>query len=154
MWSDAGYAGIGTSKAQSGLFLMWADAPLLWRSSRQTVSALSTAEAELCAAALAWEIAEGIRALLEELGIRLEPIRLLLDNDAALAIAEQGSNWRTRYFGVRGNRSQEEQHKGRLTLGHEPTKTMVADALTKLATSEVLKNLRDAMGGVFPPPCW
>ena len=37
VWSDAGYAGIGTSKAQSGLFLMWAGPPLLWRSSRQTV---------------------------------------------------------------------------------------------------------------------
>ena len=30
VWSDAGYAGIGTSKAQSGLFLMWAGAPLFW----------------------------------------------------------------------------------------------------------------------------
>ena len=126
----------------------------MWRSSRQTVSSLSTAEAELGAAALAWQIVEGIRALLEEWGIELEPIKLLLDNDAALAIAEQGSNWRTRYFGVRACRIREELLKGRLLLGHEPTKTMVADALTKLATTDVLENIRKAMRGEYPPPCW
>ena len=59
-WSDAGYAGMNT-KSQSGYFLMWAGAPLLWRSSRQTVSALSTAEAELTSAALSWQIQEGVR---------------------------------------------------------------------------------------------
>ena len=88
-WSDVGYAGLNT-KAQSGLFLSWAGAPLLWRSSRQTVSSLSTAEAELGAGALTWQITEGMRSLLEEWGITLEPIKLLMDNDAAVAITEQG----------------------------------------------------------------
>ena len=125
-WSAAGYAGLNT-KAQSGLFLSWAGAPLLWRSSRQTVSSLSTAEAELGAGALTWQITEGMRSLLEEWGIKLEPIKLLMDNDAAIAITEQGPNWRTRYFNVQASRIQEEILKGRIILGHEPTKTMIAD---------------------------
>ena len=64
-WSDAGFAGIST-KSQSGLFAIWGGAPLLCRSSRQTVSALSTAEAELIAAALTWQIMERLKLLLEE----------------------------------------------------------------------------------------
>ena len=57
-WSDAGFAGIST-KSQSGMLMSWAGATSLWRSSRQTVSSVSTAEAELVAAALAWQILEG-----------------------------------------------------------------------------------------------
>ena len=91
VFSDAGFAGAST-KSQSGLAIIWGGSLITWRSSRAALSALSTAEAELCAAALAWEISEGARALLEELGIRLDPIKLLLDNDAALAIAGQGSS--------------------------------------------------------------
>ena len=55
MWSDAGFGGSGAgTRSQSGLFMAWGRAPVLWRSSRQTVSALNTAEAELTAAAMGW----------------------------------------------------------------------------------------------------
>ena len=52
-WSDAGYAGSDT-KSQSGLIIAWGGSIITWRSSRQTVSTLSTAEAELNAATLSW----------------------------------------------------------------------------------------------------
>ena len=60
VWSDAGFAGSDT-RSQSGLVIAWGGSIITWRSSRQTVSALSTAEAELNAAALAWQIVEGVR---------------------------------------------------------------------------------------------
>ena len=41
--------------------------------------------------------------------------------------------------------------KGALAIGHQPTKTMVVDGLTKLASADVMHNLRKAMGGEFPP---
>ena len=149
-WSDAGFGGVGT-RSQSGLFLSWAGAGVLWRSSRQTVSALNTAEAELTAAAMAWQVVEGFRMLLEEWGVRVRKVHLLLDNAAALTITENGASWRTRYLSVRGGRIREEMSSGRLAIGHQPTKEMVADGLAKLATAEVMKNLRAAMGGDFPP---
>ena len=89
--------------------------------------------------------------LLEEWGIQFSMVRLLLDNAAAISIAENGSTWRTRYFGVRGSRINEEIQKERLLLGHQPTKAMVADGLTKLGSAEVLQMVRDAMNGEFPP---
>ena len=93
---------------------------------------------------------DGCRALLEEWGIRISMV-LLLDNAAALAITDHGASWRTRYFDVRAARIREEVGKSRLALGHEPTSTMIADALTKLASEQVMLLLRRSMASDFPP---
>ena len=52
-WSDAGYGGSGT-KSQTGVLIAWGGAVVLWRSPRQSEAALSTCEAEVSAAALAF----------------------------------------------------------------------------------------------------
>ena len=90
-WSDAGFAGNST-KSQTSLLLMWGGAILLWRSSRQTVPALSTAEAELIAASMAWQVVQGVRILLEEWGCRFEHVCIKVDNTAAITIATDGAN--------------------------------------------------------------
>ena len=146
-WSDAGFAGIST-KSQTGMLLMWGGAILLWRSSRQTVPALSTAEAELIAASMTWQVLAGVRAFLEELGIVFQHVCIKVDNTAAITIATDGSNWRTRYFSVRGSRINHEILCGTLKLEHEPTLKMLADALTKLGTKNMLENIRNAMIGI------
>ena len=51
VYSDDGFAGADT-KSQNGFVIMWAGSIITWRSSRAALSALSIAEAELCAAAL------------------------------------------------------------------------------------------------------
>ena len=124
---------------------------MVWRSSRQTVSTLSTAEAELNAATLGWQIVEGLRLLLADLGYELPKVKVLIDNQAALTIATCGANWRTRYFAVRGHRLHEEHQLGRAELVHCPTKAMLADALTKLAPAPVIAVLHAAMQGKQPP---
>jgi len=145
-WSDAGYAGSDT-RSQSGLIIMWGGSILTWRSSRQTVSTLSTAEAELNAATLAWQIIEGVRLLVNDLGFQVPSVRLLLDNKAALTIAECGASWRTRYFSVRGHRLHEEHLVGRAKLEYCKTDVMLADALTKLACAPVIETLHQYMDG-------
>ena len=131
--------------------MAWGRAPVLWRSSRQSISALNTAEAELTAAAMAWQVVSGFRALLEEWGVKIACVHLMLDNDAAITITEHGPTWRTRYFDVRAARIREEMVAGRLRIGHEPTTTMVADGLTKLASADTMSNLRKGMLSEFPP---
>ena len=106
-WTDAGYAGEDT-KSQSGLVISWGGSIIVWRSSRQTVATLSTAEAELNAATLGWQIVEGLRYLLADFGIDVPTIKVLIDNKAALTIAMCGAAWRTRYFAVRGHRLHQE----------------------------------------------
>ena len=101
---------------------------------------------------MAWTILEGLRVLLEEWGIALYTAEIRVDNQAAITILNDSANWRTRYFGVRGARVHEEVVKNRLAIVHEGTKDMVADAMTKLGTKEMLDNVRLAMQGVYPVP--
>ena len=77
-------------------------------------------------------------------------MKVLIDNQAALIIIKCGANWRTRYFAVRGHRLNEEHTAGRAELLHCPTKVMLADALTKLATAAVIAILHMAMYGIIP----
>ena len=102
-WSDAGYGGIST-RSQSGIIVSWAGSVVLWRSSKQRTAAQSTCEAEVSAAALGFQIVEGLRAILEEWGVTLSTPLLLVDNKSALVLATCGGSWRTRYFAVRAAR--------------------------------------------------
>ncbi|MEC9354534.1 MAG: reverse transcriptase domain-containing protein, partial [Candidatus Thermoplasmatota archaeon] len=149
-WTDAGFAGADT-KSQNGLVVTWGGTIIVWRSSRQMVSAFSTAEAELNAASLGWQIIEGLRLLIADFGIVLPCVRVLVDNQAAITITKCGANWRTRYFAVRGHRLHEECQVGRADMRHCPTKDMLADALTKLASAPVIHVLHEAMQGRLPP---
>ena len=58
-WSGAGYGGEGT-KAQPGVLISWGGAVTVWRSSRQHTSTLSTCEAEVSDAALAFQVLDGV----------------------------------------------------------------------------------------------
>ena len=148
-WTDAGFAGPGTH-SQTGIVVVWSGTIIVWRSSRQSISALSTAEAELYAATLGWQIVEGLRRLISNFGIEIRTTRVLIDNKAALTIAMCGANWRTRYFVVRGHRLNEEHRRGAAELLHCPTRDMIADCLTKLATAAVIQTTQKAMEGVMP----
>ena len=74
----------------------------------------------------------------------------MIDNKAALTAASLGATWRTRYYAVRAKRLLEENQQGRAQFKYCPTKEMVADALTKLATANVIQVLVDAMDGRLP----
>ena len=127
---------------------------VLWRSSRQPTVALSTCEAEVSAAALTFQIVEGLKALLLEWDVKLDPPILLVDNKSALVVSEFGGSWRTRYFAVRAARLAEESLHGNIILRYCPTADMGADSLTKMATVRMLQNIRQAMNAILPKiPC-
>ena len=152
-WTDAGFSGLGGSASQTGIVITWAGSILVWKSCRQSIVALSTAEAELYAAAMGWSIIEGLRHLLEDLGFVIPKTNILVDNKAAISIAVCGANWRTRYFAVRGHRLYQECLRGSVHISHCGTKDMVADALTKLAPHDSIMVLDSAMSGEFPSNC-
>ena len=112
-FSDAGFGGIGT-KSQTGCLICWAGSTTLRRSGRQPTPAQSTREAEIAAAALSWQIAEGVRSLLEEWGVQLGKPVLLIDNQNALKVAAFGGSWRTRYVATRAHRIGQEHAQGRI----------------------------------------
>ena len=146
VWTDAGFGGVGT-RAQTGILIVWDGAVILARSSRQSTPALSTCESEVSAAATGYTVCEGLMCLLREWGLKLDPPSLMIDNRSALTVAEHGGTWRTRYFAVRASRLTYEHQLGNLELLYAPTAAMLADALTKLASGEVLEKFRRAMDG-------
>ena len=148
-WTDAGYGGIST-RSQSGVIISWAGSIVLWRSSKQRTAAQSTCEAEVSAAALGFQIVEGLRAILEEWSVTLSKPLLLVDNKSALVLATCGGSWRTRYFAVRAARIADEAECGRLDLRYCRTGSMLADSLTKLASAEILERLLGALRGELP----
>ena len=149
-WSDASFAGYST-KSQTGVLIAWAGSVVLWRSSRQSSSALSTCEAEVSAAATSWQIVEGLRTLLNEWDVDVGIPILLVDNKSALRVSELGGTWRTRYFAIRAARLAEESAEGRVSLRYCPTGDMAADGLTKTAAVPVMQKLRDCCDGNLPP---
>ena len=149
VWTDAGYGGAGT-RAQTGVLILWAGSPVLARSARQSVSALSTCESEVCAAATGWVCVEGLQCLLEEWHVALDPPVLLVDNRSALTLMRLGGSWRTRYFAVRAARIMEEHSMNRIQLRYCPTAQMGADGFTKLATGPVLETLRNILNSEPP----
>ena len=148
-WSDAGYGGEGT-RAQSGTLIAWGGGTIVWRSSRQHSSALSTCEAEVAAAALSYQIVEGLRCLLTEWQIKLSTPILLIDSKSALTVAESGGTWRTRYFAVRAARLGEEHSRKNVVLRYTKTDHMAADALAKMSSSTLLDAIRACMAGNLP----
>ena len=148
-WSDASFAGVST-KSQTGVVIAWDGAIVLWRSSRQASSALSTCEAEVAAAATSWQLVEGLRALLDEWRVDVGVPVLLVDNKSALRVSELGGTWRTRYFAIRAARLQEESAADRVSLRYCQTDVMMGDALTKNAGASVLQKLRDCCDGFLP----
>ena len=147
--SDASFAGRDL-RSQTGVVIVWAGSVILWRSSRQTSSALSTCEAEVSAAATGWQIVEGLKALLAEWSCKLRPPLLLVDNKSAVRVAELGGTWRTRYFAVRAARLAEESGKDNVEIRYCPTADMMADGLTKTAGANVLEKLRKLCDGEMP----
>ena len=143
-YSDAGFAGVGT-KSQTGVYLLMGGSPVLWRSARQTTSALSTGEAELCAAALALQCAMGLRCLLEEALGHRPSLTIHLDNQSAITITNAGGTWRSRYYAVRGALLKELVEMGDIEVKYVSTDNMFADALAKLTDGAILAKLRDQM---------
>ena len=90
MFSDADMAGdIDGRRSTSGVLVFLGSAPISWLSLKQKVVALSTCEAEYIAAAIAACQVVWLRRLLGELtGVEAHPPALMVDNQPAIALAE------------------------------------------------------------------
>lgn len=111
------------SHSISGTVILLAGCPVQWESKKQSLMALSTAEAELTALVEGLQAGRSVRALAE----------LLLD-DVHLGcwlITGSGGGWRTRHLHIRASCLAEAVSKGELTLSHRVGTSLWADALTK-----------------------
>ena len=91
MFSDASFAPQG-DRSHSGWLITYGGVPLAWRSSRQSMITLSTAECELLALLEGAVATKSTEALLADIGERVESRTIATDSTSALSISTGSSS--------------------------------------------------------------
>ena len=101
VYSDASFIG-AEGRSQAGFLVSKGEDAIFWRSWKESLIAMSTAEAELSAASTAIIAWLGVKSLMEEIEEKPVMGRVWCDNTAAIAIADRNvCSWRTRHVAVR-----------------------------------------------------
>ncbi|KAJ9530444.1 hypothetical protein QJQ45_012421 [Haematococcus lacustris] len=147
-YADADYAGDPDSmRSTSGTIFVLNGAAVSWRSQLQTTVAASTTEAETQAAAAATKEALFLRKVLHHLGASCDPIPIFCDNQGAVALIKNPvESSRSRHIAVAHHLARERQARGEVVFTHCPSTEMVADALTKPLSAQLLHGCVRGMG--------
>ena len=145
-WNDD----IDNGKSTAGyLFKLW-NGPISWRSKQEQQVAMSSTEAEYIAAAEATKEVFYIRDILEELGYDegdIQPIRLLIDNQSTIKLANNPTNHpKTKHIRVRYHFIRDAVHQGDINIKWIRTEAQAADPLTKAMPAAKLNRVHTLMG--------
>ena len=143
---DSDYAGdLDERRSTSGYIIMYGNAPISWSSRKQRSTALSTAEAEYIALAMAAKELLWLRTLATELKVDVnDAIELYEDNQSCIAMANSVSvTERTKHIDVRHHFVRQLIQDGVITLTYCPTSNMIADILTKALAKNLFTTHRD-----------
>ena len=91
-----------TTRARShgGWVVTYGGVPVAWRSGRQAMIALSTAEAELMSRLDGAVATKGVEALLQDIGEKVHTRKIASDSTSAVNITTGSSSWRTRHLRI------------------------------------------------------
>ena len=122
---------------------------ILTRCKSQSVSALSSGEAELYALVLACSVGFGLKQLYSDLGVELK-LRVSMDATAGIAMAkrqglETAKHMCTQYLWV-----QDRIRNGEIELRKVSTTENLADLLAKHFAEVQMNYLLEKMGYIFP----
>ena len=140
MFCDAAFAPLG-GRSHSGWLVVYGGTPLLWRSGRQQMVTLSSAEAELLAMIDGAIAAKGVESFLMDVGEYVEEKQIASDSMAALSISTGSTSWRTRHLRIKSSWLQEQISHGLFTTCHCPGERQQADLLTKPLSSGRIASL-------------
>lgn len=142
--------------SRTGYVIMYAGCPIIWKSSMQSLIALSTTEAEYIALSSALREVIAVMNLMNELkrnGFKLHPslptvrCRTFEDNKSCIEIAtNHKSRPRTKHLSVRLHHFR--SHIGKtINIEHISTKEQIADMFTKPLPLDQFVKLRDRLMG-------
>ncbi len=120
-----------------------------WRSKKQTVVVLSTAEAEYVALAAAAQEAEWLHFLVKSLHQSIDQPTVIYyeDNQSTLAIANNNiQHGRTKHIDIKYHYTKDLVAAGKVHLHYCPTTEMVADALTKPLQKDTFEKHKSDLG--------
>lgn len=129
------------------IVIQWGSSTLLWKSSKQTVSTVSTAESELVEVMEGSVAGEAVRVLLEEVFDEEARAVAYTDSSAALSIvAGDSGSWRTKHLRKRAFSLRTRVLGGDWLMRHTPGSEMPADLGTKILTFDRYKYLKVVLG--------
>jgi hypothetical protein len=143
-YSDADYAGcMSTARSTSGMLVTYQGLPIYWRSKRQPIVTISTAEAELVALTDTALQVQWLQMLLTE-DFKIDTTNTLIcDNRATTRIAEDPiCSQKTRHIEVRFKKVQEYVDKKMTKVIWVPTNEQHADVFTKALPNLKLQEAR------------
>ena len=143
--TDSSFAPSG--EASHGAYIVTlCGCPIFWRSGRQSLVTLSTAESEMVEVVEGMMAGEAIAVIAEELMLGIQK-RIWTDSQSAVSIlTSEGGNWRTRHLRMRSAAARQAIQRGEWLLRHRMGEELAADLGTKALTSARLEKLKTAMG--------
>ncbi|KAG5869277.1 hypothetical protein JTB14_002081 [Gonioctena quinquepunctata] len=147
-FSDADHGGDDTTgRSTTGVLSMYADGAISWYSQRQTSVAISTTEAEIVAASEAAREIVWLKRLFEEIIILRAVPTLMVDNEAAIKLAENPEyHRRTKHIHIRHFFVRELVLDSFIQVKKVSSEDQLADIMTKPLFKPRLQMLRNAMG--------
>ena len=147
---DAAYANLEQSRCTSGYGFLLGSALISWQSSKQSVCAQSAAEAaEYYAAVAASNEFLRLKQLLSDLGFPQKTVILHEDNQACIYLSKNPEDHkRTKHIQVKFHVLRDYVRRGELLLQYCPTKSQLADLLTKPLPGHRLRALLPSLGMV------
>lgn len=149
---DADWAGCTfMRRSTTGSIIMHNQAPISWKSIRQTIVALSTAESEYIALSTTAKEISWLRRLVAEIlqhrridqDVPMDSIPIITDSTAAKAIASSNNiNARTKHIDVRFHHVRDMVQRKEISLRHISSVEQVADILTKPLGQATFQSIR------------
>jgi hypothetical protein len=145
--SDASWAPQG-EKSHGGTVVCVAGTAISWKSGRQSITAMSTAESELVQQVVGFTLGQANKATLDSISDGPGYTLVLKgDNQAANFLAnDSAGSWRTRHLMIRANALREAVQSKAVRLEYEKSADMTADCLTKHLSAPLIQRQRELLG--------
>lgn len=127
----------------SGVLVMLGCAPVIHRSKGQPTFALSSAEAEFMALALAVQEVLWLRQLLQKMHVKVDhATTIYVDNTAAIAMARSTDGTsRAKHIDLRYHFIRDHIEHGAISIKHVRSADQLADYMTKPLATQTFANL-------------
>ena len=149
VYTDSSY-GPGGADSQGTVLVLWNGSSVLWKSGRQSIPSLSTAESELSEAVEGMVMGDSVDVLVQEIFEEGYPKIIKVDNTAAInLLTEASGSWRTRHLRLKA--SHVRWRFGRMDWMVEavPGQHQIADAGTKSLPAPRLEELKKMKMGSY-----
>lgn len=151
-YSDSDYASdVESRKSMTGMLIKLNNGPIVWKSTKQTVVAESTAEAEFVACSATSREVIWCQSFLRELGVMISmPTPLLVDNQSAIRLVKNNQiHSKIKQLDIRLMAVSEREANKQIEVSYVNTEEQQADMLTKALARPRFVKLRQLMGMSF-----